>query len=137
MCWRSVNGVILPPLLYHNGESLGNMSLPSPQVAVPQSRLAREPTLKGTSNFPNLYLLYICTRLTDKTRLPWRRGRSEHLTGTDAHIENGSRGPIGAGAGERGSNRGSTEEGRQKEILTKPRYTHKSPDTTRLLPCIL
>lgn len=33
-----------------------------------------------------------------------------------------------------GSNRGSKEEGRQKEILTKPRYTHKSPDTTRLLP---
>lgn len=25
-------------------------------------------------------------------------------------------------------------EGRQKEILTKPRYTHKSLDTTRLLP---
>lgn len=34
----------------------------------------------------------------------------------------------------RGSNRGSAKEGRQKEILTKPRYTHKSPDTTRLLP---
>lgn len=32
-----------------------------------------------------------------------------------------------------GSNRENTEEGRQKEILTKPRYTHKSPDTTRLL----
>lgn len=88
MCWRSVNGVILLPILYHNGESLGNISLPSPQVAVPQSRLAREPTLKGTSNFPNLYLLYICTRLTDKARLLWGRGRSEHLTGTNAHIEN-------------------------------------------------
>lgn len=34
----------------------------------------------------------------------------------------------------RGSNGESTEEGRQKEILTKPRYTHKSPDATHLLP---
>lgn len=54
----------------------------------------------------------------------------------DKHTQQDSerhRSTIGVWKREHGSNRGSTEEGRQKEILTKPRYTHKSPDTTRLL----
>lgn len=65
--------------------------------------------------------------------LLWTRG--EHLTGTNTHNKTGkdSGRTIGVWKREHGSNRGSTEEGRQKEILTKPRYTHKSPDTTRLL----
>lgn len=66
-----------------------------------------------------------------------RQGRSEHFSGTNKHAERQRRHKWSRGeeaAPKRGSNRGSTEEGRQKEILTKPRYTHKSPDTTRLLP---
>lgn len=66
--------------------------------------------------------------------LLWRR--SQHFTGKNTHAERERRHNWSwkKAALERGSNRGSTEEGRQKEILTKPRYTHKSPDTTRLLP---
>lgn len=63
----------------------------------------------------------------EKSALHW----AEHTRreGVEEQLELGKKAAL-----ERGSNRGSAEEGRQKEILTKPRYTHKSPDTTRLLP---
>lgn len=60
------------------------------------------------------------------------------LSGGGSGADGAGRGGGALGGAVEGVQEARGEEGRQKEILTKPRYTHKSPDTTCLLPpCIL
>ena len=86
-------------------------------------------TLKGAGDFTSFVSAPTSERTQQQRQTKLLRGRSERLK-TQCRDDWSKKNSVR----ERGSNRGSTEEGRQKEILTKPRYTHKSPDTTRLLP---
>lgn len=99
----------------HSDKLLGNKSLPSPQANGPHSYLSCELIIK-------MYTFCLCLWLAQGTRSETCWTRSDNW---------GRQGESGSTAG--AEDQGSTEEVRQKEILTEPRYTHKSPDTTCLL----